>query len=49
MDSPWGAVEKGAWMATKRGKGKETLDLDGLMEEIMVDAYGDDEPLWAFR
>jgi hypothetical protein len=24
-------------------------DLDGLIEEITVDAYGDDEKLWAFR
>jgi hypothetical protein len=24
-------------------------DLDALIEEIIVDAYGEDEPLWAFR
>lgn len=26
-----------------------TADLDELIEEIIVDAYGDDEQLWAFR
>jgi hypothetical protein len=36
-------------MATKRGRGKESPDLDGLIDEIIVDAYGDDEQLWAFR
>lgn len=25
------------------------VDLDRVIEEITVDAYGDDEPLWAFR
>lgn len=27
----------------------EDKDLDDLIEEITVDAYGDDEQLWAFR
>jgi len=30
-------------------KGKESPELDRLMDEIMVDAYGDDEQLWACR
>ncbi len=30
-------------------KSKELGALDRLMEEITVDAYGDDEQLWAFR
>jgi len=41
--------EEGAWMAAKRVRGKESPELDRLMDEIMVDAYGDDEQLWAFR
>src|SRR3989304_1321874 len=36
-------------MATKRGRGKESPELDGLIDEIIVDADGDDEQLWAFR
>lgn len=36
-------------MATKRGRGKDSSELDGLIDEIIVDAYGDDEQLWAFR
>jgi hypothetical protein len=36
-------------MATKRGRGKDSPELDGLIDEIIVDAYGDDEQLWAFR
>jgi hypothetical protein len=36
-------------MATKRGRGKESPELDRLIDEIIVDAYGDDEQLWAFR
>jgi hypothetical protein len=36
-------------MATNRERGKELLELDRLIEEIIVDAYGDDEQLWAFR
>ena len=28
---------------------KNLADLDELIEEITVDAYGDDEKLWAFR
>jgi tetratricopeptide (TPR) repeat protein len=30
-------------------KGKKLEDLDKLIEEIIVDAYGDDEQLWGFR
>jgi len=36
-------------MATKRRRGKDSLEPDGLIDEIIVDAYGDDEQLWAFR
>ena len=36
-------------MATKRGRGKESPELDRLIDEIVVDAYGDNEQLWAFR
>jgi hypothetical protein len=36
-------------MATKRGRSKESPELDGLIDEIIVDAYGEDEQLWAFR
>lgn len=36
-------------MATKRGRGEEPPEPDRLIEEIIVDAYGDDEQLWAFR
>jgi len=28
---------------------KDIAGLDKLIEEITVDAYGDDEQLWAFR
>jgi hypothetical protein len=36
-------------MATKRGRGEDSLELGGLIDEIIADAYGDDEQLWAFR
>lgn len=36
-------------MGTKHGRGKESPEVDRLIEEIIVDAYGDDEQLWAFR
>ena len=36
-------------MATNRGRGKESPELDRLIDEIIVNAYGDDEQLWAFR
>jgi hypothetical protein len=36
-------------MATKRGRGEEPPELARLIEEIVVDAYDDDEQLWAFR
>jgi hypothetical protein len=36
-------------MATKRGRGEEPPELDRLIEEIIVDAYGEDEQLWAYR
>jgi len=36
-------------MATERRRGKESPELDRLIDEIIIDAYGDDEQLWAFR
>ena len=37
-------------MSTRNPKGNKELDvLDELIKEIVVDAYGDDEQLWAFR
>jgi len=30
-------------MATKRGRGKNSSEVDELLEEIIVDAYGDDD------
>ena len=36
-------------MRTKRGENKASPELDRLIEEIIVDAYGEDEQLWAFR
>jgi hypothetical protein len=36
-------------MSTKRGESKKSLEVDRLLDEIMVDAYGEDEQLWAFR
>ena len=36
-------------MATKSGRGKGSPELDRLIDEIIVDASGDDEQLWAFR
>jgi len=36
-------------MATKRGRSKDSPELDGLIDDILVDAYSDDEQLWAFR
>jgi hypothetical protein len=36
-------------MATKGGRGKDSPELGGLIDEIIADAYGDDEQLWAFR
>jgi len=36
-------------MATKRGRGKESPDLGELIDQIITDANGDDEQLWAFR
>jgi hypothetical protein len=41
--------KKEVQMATKRGTGKGPPELDRLIEEIIVDAYDDDEQLWAFR
>jgi hypothetical protein len=41
--------KKEVWMATKRRRGKEPPELDRLIEEIVVDAYDDDEQFWAFR
>jgi hypothetical protein len=36
-------------MTARSGRGKESPGLDRLIDEILVDAYGDDEQLWAFR
>jgi hypothetical protein len=36
-------------MVTRHGRGKDSPELGGLIDEIIADAYGDDEPLWAFR
>ena len=37
-------------MGTRNPKKTKKLEaLDKLIEEITVDAYGDDEQLWAFR
>ena len=36
-------------MSRKRQNDKDTTALDDLIEEIIVDAYGEDEQLWAFR
>ena len=36
-------------MATKHGRNKDSSELSRLIEEIIVDAYDDDEQLWAFR
>ena len=36
-------------MARRRRKKSLEADLDSLIDEIIVDAYGEDEQLWAFR
>lgn len=36
-------------MKTKGKRDNDLTDLDKLINEITVDAYGDDEELWAFR
>ena len=36
-------------MATKYERGKDSPELGGWIDDILVDAYGDDEQLWAFR
>jgi hypothetical protein len=36
-------------MATERGRGRDSRELEGLIDEIITDANGDDEQLWAFR
>ena len=36
-------------MATKHKRVNSSLELDGLIDEITIDAYGDDEQCWAFR
>ena len=36
-------------MSTKGNKENNLAALDKLINEITVDAYGDDEELWAFR
>ena len=41
---------KGHFMNARRSKRNKDLDaLEKMIEEITVDAYGDDEQLWAFR
>jgi len=45
----WCRDKKEEWMAAKTGSGKESRELDRLLDEIIVDAYGDDEQLWALR
>jgi hypothetical protein len=35
--------------SSHKGRHDDLAALDELIEEITVDAYGDDEPLWAFR
>jgi tetratricopeptide (TPR) repeat protein len=36
-------------MATERRRGKDAAELEGLIDEILTDASGEDEQLWAFR
>lgn len=36
-------------MKKKSNNSRDLDDLDRLLEEITLDAYGDDEQLWAFR
>ena len=36
-------------MSTKGNRENDLAALDKLVNEITVDAYGDDEKLWAFR
>ena len=36
-------------MPNSNNRDRDKADLDRLIEEITVDAYGDDEQLWAFR
>jgi hypothetical protein len=36
-------------MATERRRGKDSSEIEGLIDEIITDANGDDEQLWAFR
>lgn len=36
-------------MTTRRGRAKDSPELEGLIDGIITDAYGDDEQLWAFR
>lgn len=49
MDSPCGAVGEGGRDGHKTRRGKESPDLEGLIEEVRVDANRDDEQLWTFR
>jgi hypothetical protein len=36
-------------MSTKGNRENDITALDKLIDEITIDAYGDDEKLWAFR
>jgi len=36
-------------MVTKHKRVNNSSELGGLIDEIITDAYGEDEPLWAFR
>lgn len=36
-------------MSTKGNRENDITALDQLIDEITIDAYGDDEKLWAFR
>ncbi len=36
-------------MKRKRRYNQDLMDLDEMIEKIIVDAYDDDEQLWAFR
>jgi len=36
-------------MKASKKRGNDLAALDALIEEIIVDAYGEDEQLWAFR
>jgi hypothetical protein len=37
------------WRRVARSVGSMSEDIDAVLEEVLVDAYGQDEQLWAFR